>query len=267
MAVTASTSGTTVGQFLRRLASSKKSVLLLDYDGTLAPFHEQRFCAVPYPGVRHLLQALITASNTRVVIVSGRSAREIPPLLGMAVEVWGSHGMEHLAADGEYRAVELDARLTDAFSRAADQLQNLGLGDRTEMKSGSLAVHWRGLEQEVGREIYTDALRVMQPIAFSEGLAIIHFDGGIELRVKTPNKADVVEAILKQENGDCPIAYLGDDITDEDAFTELNPFGLTLLVRQEYRRTAAQFWIRPPLELISFLENWLRACGGNYDYE
>jgi len=265
--VTASRSETKFGQFFRKLAASKKSVLLLDYDGTLAPFQAERMSAIPYPDVPPLLKRITSVTDTRLVIISGRSAREIPPLLGLMLEVWGSHGMERLSPDGEYRVNRLDVRVSEAFARADDQLHNLGMGNLTERKNGSLAVHWRGLDQEIARETCTCALRVMQPIAFSEGLAVVNFDGGIEMRVKTPNKADVVRTIVKEETAENPIAYLGDDITDEDAFAEMNPYGLTLLVRKAYRPTSAQFWIRPPVELISFLETWLRACGGEYDNE
>ena len=135
------------------------------------------------------------------------------------------------------------------------------------MKPGSLAVHWRGLAPELVAEVCTAALRIMQPISFSAGLAIVHFDGGIELRIRTPNKGDVVKAILKEQDQNDPIAYLGDDVTDEDAFRALNPRGLTVLVRREYRSSLAHCWISPPEELIAFLEGWKRACGGEYDSE
>jgi trehalose 6-phosphate phosphatase len=255
--------------FFRSFVRAKQPTLLLDYDGTLAPFREQRNQAVPYDGVAEALDEILSQTSTRVVVVSGRAARQIPLLLGMrlALEIWGSHGMERLMPDGEYLVQEPSPRIAAAFNRAADQLEARGLCDRMEMKPGSLAVHWRGLDADVAGEACTTALRIIQPIAFSDGLAVVHFDGGIEMRVRTPNKGDVIKAILKEQRADDPIAYLGDDVTDEDAFRALDPRGLTILVRQEYRATSARHWISPPEELMAFLERWLRACGGEYDSE
>lgn len=58
------------------------------------------------------------------------------------------------------------------------------------------------------------------------------------------------------------MAYLGDDVTDEDAFHAVKPRGLAVLVRAELRETAADLWIRPPRELVAFLRSWCDACGG-----
>ena len=56
-------------------------VLLLDYDGTLAPFHPDRFQARPYPQVAELLQAIIDAGRTRLVIISGRALADLHPTI------------------------------------------------------------------------------------------------------------------------------------------------------------------------------------------
>jgi trehalose-6-phosphatase len=71
-----------------------------------------------------------------------------------------------------------------------------------------------------------------------------------------------VRAILKELPPKTPVAYLGDDLTDEDAFLALGNAGLTVLVRPELRPTAAELWIKPPQELTLFFETWLDACGG-----
>src|ERR1700753_4464505 len=83
-----------------RLAS--RSLLMLDYDGTLAPFHEDRFQARVYPGVAERLLALSGLPRVHLVLVSGRSARELKALLpaDLQVDIWGSHGWEHLFANG-----------------------------------------------------------------------------------------------------------------------------------------------------------------------
>ncbi|MBU1936081.1 trehalose-phosphatase, partial [bacterium] len=59
------------------------------------------------------------------------------------------------------------------------------------------------------------------------------------------------------------VAYLGDDLTDEDAFRVLKGKGLGVLVRPEFRPTTADLWLQPPDDLIEFLKNWITICRGN----
>src|SRR6202034_2308094 len=93
----------------RRLRSAPRSVLMLDYDGTLAPFHIDRFAATPYSGVEDRLAILSTLPQVRLVLVSGRSARELHDLLrpDIRAEIWGSHGRERLRSDGTYELFAL----------------------------------------------------------------------------------------------------------------------------------------------------------------
>ncbi len=80
----------------------------------------------------------------------------------------------------------------------------------------------------------------------------------MELRVAHPNKGDTVSSILEGLYPDVKVAYLGDDLTDEDAFRTLTNRGLTV-GRRAFRKTCAQIWLKPPLDLIGFLEQW-RSC-------
>lgn len=91
------------------------------------------------------------------------------------------------------------------------------------------------------------------------GLELLEFDGGVELRVSGRNKGSVVREVLAEEPTDAAVAYLGDDWTDEDAFRALRGRGLGVLVRDELRPTAAELWIRPPHQLVEFLDRWRAA--------
>jgi trehalose-6-phosphatase len=75
-------------------------------------------------------------------------------------------------------------------------------------------------------------------------------------------KGSVVRALLAEIDPATPVAYLGDDEPDEDAFLALDHRGLRILVRSEWRETLADTWLRPPGELLQFLSAWLEACGG-----
>ncbi len=251
--------------FFDQLSQTAKRVLLLDYDGTIAPFSVHRNQALPYPTVPELLDCIMSTCNTRVVLTSGRPAREIPPLLGINPhpEVWGTHGIERLHADGRYVVAAVSQNLQDAFTEADARLRKEGLDRLTELKLGAVAVHWRGLPPGKIEEVKARVYRLLSSLARQNGVLLEEFDGGLELRARTPNKGDIVQIILSEVGGDAAVACLGDDVSDEDAFRALNGKGLTVLVRPTGRPTAAQSWIRPPAELIQFLTDWLRACRGD----
>jgi trehalose 6-phosphate phosphatase len=253
---------TTYGPFLERLRSAPARVLLLDYDGTLAPFCVDRTLAFPYPEVPPLI-VRIMRKGTRVVLISGRPVREILLLSGICPqpEVWGSHGLERLKADGRYEVSSVPAH-KDYLLAAEHMLRDVGLGSQTEVKPGGVAVHWRGLDPARAEKISREVSRLWKPLLERAPLRLLEFDGGLEIRVAGAGKGDAVRAILKECGPGAAVAYLGDDQTDEDAFHALKGNGLTALVRPQSRPTAADIWLQPPHQLLQFLEEWLRASGG-----
>ncbi|MBZ5600500.1 MAG: trehalose-phosphatase [Acidobacteriia bacterium] len=248
--------------FFRSLTQASQSLLLLDYDGTLAPFRKERDQAVPYPGVASALQAIMGEGHTRVVIISGREAADIRPLLGIqpSPEVWGLHGLQRVKPDGSSEILQPDERTLEVLLAAGEWLDHQHLRHMAEFKTGSIAFHWRGLGECEAEEVRGRVLAGWLVIAERAGLDLLEFDGGVEVRASQADKGDAVRAILREMEANTPAAYLGDDTTDESAFQALQGRGLSVLVRPRWRQTAAQLWLKPPDELLSFLARWLRAC-------
>jgi trehalose 6-phosphate phosphatase len=251
-----------VEQFMNAVELSGVSALLLDYDGILAPFCLNRQQAFPYPGMTALLQEITANGRTRVVIITGRSAHEVIPLLAVhpAPEIWGLHGSERLRPDGTCETPRVEEPVQRALAEADRWLREQGLDHRAEFKTGAVAIHWRGLDESKAAEIRGRVLLGWFPIAQRAPMELLEFDGGIEMRMQGRDKGDAVHTILDEIGPEAPVAYLGDDITDERAFLALGARGLTVLVRPEWRKTAAALWIRPPEGLREFLTRWLQAC-------
>jgi trehalose-phosphatase len=249
--------------FLDRLQTAPQRILLLDYDGTLAPFTRDRNRAFPYPGVPELLSEIMN-HDTRLVLISGRPARELVMLSGTYPhpEIWGSHGLERLLPDGSHNVRELPAEEGAALLSAADAMRREGLEPHLEIKPGSVALHWRGMGLAEIEDLRSRALGLWRPLLDKNSLELLEFDGGIEVRTRRANKGDAVARILREAAAEAAVAYLGDDQTDEDAFRALKGRGLTILVRPEPRSTEAEIWLKPPEELTEFLRQWLIACGG-----
>lgn len=251
---------TVLTDFLDRLNAASTSILLLDYDGTLAPFHTRRDRAYPYPGVIQILESIIQCSKTRVVLVSGRPVRELQILLHPlnGLEMWGAHGLEHLLSDGTYQQTPTDPETAAILVQAQEWLITTGMASLAEIKPGGIALHWRGQPHAEIASIQARTQEGWTELAKHPGIKLLNFEGGLELRIAHPNKGDVVTAILEHSDSNAPIAFLGDDFTDEDAFDVLGDRGLSVLVRPEYRETGATVWLKPPHELIDFLKQWLR---------
>lgn len=250
-----------IADFFRAVSRARRAALLLDYDGTLSPFRINRQEARPYPGVQGLLQNITDVGRTRLVLITGRDARDIGSLLPLRPlpEVWGSHGLQRLRPNGRCEMPEVPAQVAATLNDARRWLGYQGLQHLAEVKPGSIAVHWRALEEHEAEELRGRILMGWFPIADRESLKLLEFDGGVEMRMPDLDKGDAVRTILAEEGRGVPIAYLGDDNTDEQAFRALKNDGLSIMVRPRPRKTSAHLWIRPPEELLSFLSNWLEA--------
>jgi trehalose 6-phosphate phosphatase len=248
--------------FFDRVRHASSRVLLLDYDGTLAPFTPDRARAFPYREIPELVSKIMR-HNTRVVLVSGRAATELLFLsrIQPQPEIWGSHGVERLYPDGAYEVHTPDLSHRHALHLANRSLRECGLNERMEIKPGAIAVHWRGLSSEKRAHIEKKVRAACAPIAAEAGLELLPFDGGIELRAPGRNKGDAVNTILAEAGEGAAAAYLGDDQTDENAFRAIKGRGLAVLVRSEPRESVADIYLRPPDELVHFLRDWLFACG------
>lgn len=248
--------------FLREVERAPHSLLLLDYDGTLAPFRNEREQACPYPGVALVLQEIVRNGRTRVVVISGRDATDIASLLNLhpSPEVWGIHGLQRLKTDGSAEMPRLDEGMLNGLSDAERWLSYQHLRQTAEFKTGSIAVHWRGLSESGVEDVRGRVLLGWQPIAENAGLNLLEFDGGIEIRAREADKGNAVRALLSEMVPGTPAAYLGDDTTDERAFRAMRDRGLSVLVRPQWRQTAAQLWLKPPGELLDFLTQWLNVC-------
>ncbi|MGB9712659.1 MAG: trehalose-phosphatase [Dissulfurimicrobium hydrothermale] len=258
--------GLSIDSFWGRLASSGNRILMLDYDGTLAPFRLERDKAMPYSGVKDALTRIMDIPRCRVVLVTGRTVSDIASLIDIhpLPEIWGAHGMERLDKDGIYERNPVPPQTEQLVTDLYNWLFLKGYKSQTELKPGCLAFHTRGMEEDDAKrlilEIKDKYLELIKNNKREDDLETHLFDGGIEFRTRGADKGRAVNAVLREGGMDAAVAYLGDDFTDEDAFKAIKEKGLGVLVRRKYRETAADLWISPPDELIDFLSYWEEMC-------
>ena len=249
--------------FFAAFGGKDKALLLLDYDGTLAAFRVNRFTAKPWAGIRQLLNAIQQQDKTQIVVITGRPAIEILPMLALekAIEVWGLHGWERIRPDGRRELEHLSEEAQGQIEALHGQLRRDSLGGLLETKPNAAVMHWRGVSPEKAQRIEERTLDIFRPYLKFEGFRLLEFEAGVELRVGR-DKGGAVEAILEEHGGEGPVSYLGDDLTDEAAFRVVNGCErphISVLVKPKRRETKADIWLRPPAELRTFFRRWLEA--------
>jgi trehalose-phosphatase len=254
-----------VRDFLVRRVARAPSILALDYDGTLAPFQVERMAAVPLAAVVPPLERLLDEPSTTVVIVSGRPVQELEMLLPVTPlpELWGVHGWERQRPGQPIERMPLPPAAEGALLQEEQRLQAAGIGERIERKSAALALHWRGLATQQAIELQDLVREHWGDLGRRYGFVVRPFDGGMELRHGAHDKGEVVAALLARVPAGTPLAYVGDDDTDEDAFRalttpELIEQALGIRVRTVPAATAARAELSPD-DLPDFLIAWLEA--------
>jgi trehalose 6-phosphate phosphatase len=245
-------------RFFARLSGSEP-VLMIDYDGTLAPPVADDDEAVPYPGVRERLTQLLEQTPTRLVLVSERWSEDLIPLLGLPrlPEIWGCQGAERVYPDGTIKFVKLQPEAERGLEAARRWAIQAGLSDRLEHKPTSVVLNWRDLHPQKAESIRREVSDHWSEAALGADLVVRESNGQLELRVAGIDKGRAVRAIVKDGDSGAPSAFLGDDLSDEAAFRAMPADSLKVLVRREFCPTRADLWLVPPVDLLAFLDRWL----------
>jgi len=248
---------------VKELVATRRPVVFLDFDGTLSDITAHPDSATLVDGAAEALRAL--AEQCPVAVISGRDLADVRERVKVD-EVWyaGSHGLELMAPDGTYHenagAADLIGTLARAACRLAEMIGDIS-GIELEHKRFAVAVHYRNADPaDIDR--VTAAVR---SLGRSEGLRTTAGRKVIELR---PNlyweKGTTLNWLLERiQASDCaadaasvlPI-YIGDDITDEDAFDAVQFDGVGIVVRHAEhgdRPSAALFSLESPSTVVEFI--------------
>ncbi|MGI8802487.1 MAG: trehalose-phosphatase [Solirubrobacteraceae bacterium] len=204
-------------------ADQRRSAVLLDIDGTLAPIVPRAQDAAVPAATRSLLVAL--AGRYRMVAcISGRPAAVARSIVGIdSISYVGNHGCERLDPGSD--EVELDSEIAPwtlgirDFARTEETAELAALGIRGEDKGPIAGFHWRGASDEEA------ALAAVKGIEGRALAADFHVHWGRKvLEVRPPLQIDKgrgVAGLLTPPAGVAHGLYMGDDVTDIDAFDGL----------------------------------------------
>ncbi|MBO0687148.1 MAG: trehalose-phosphatase, partial [Candidatus Dormibacteraeota bacterium] len=247
---------------LHRRLSGKRLAVFSDYDGTLTPIVDRPEDAIISPAMREAVRRL--AERVPVCVVSGRDRRVVQGLMGVDdLVVAGSHGFDIWSPSGGEIQREEGAQYVGLLGEVRERLTRelAGVdGALVEPKRVSVAAHYR-LVPEAERPRVRAAveavvaehpaelrvtpgklvLEVQPRVEWDKGRAVLYLLGALGL-----DREEVV-----------PL-YLGDDVTDEDAFAALAGRGVGVFVGQAGdpelggRGTAADYALAGPADVERF---------------
>jgi alpha,alpha-trehalase len=246
-----------VNDIFGRLAGRTMAVFL-DYDGTLTPIVRRPEDAELSENMRQIISKL--AENCPVAVVSGRDLQDVRKKVGLEQLYYaGSHGFDFAEPSGKRHEHPEGTRLLKTIDRVEVELgQRLSAidGCRVERKKFAVAVHYR----EVGRDDVPAVEKAVREIhGHHSGLRL---SGGKKIFELQPDvawhKGRAVRWFMEEAlQPDCsavmPI-YIGDDVTDEDAFQEIRNDGIGIVVDDAAAQgSAARYQLRDSQEVQQFL--------------
>jgi trehalose 6-phosphate phosphatase len=200
------------------IAASPTVLVACDYDGTLAEIVEDPARAFPVRDSIVALRSLAALPDTQVAVISGRAVRDLASLSRLPHEIHlvGSHGSEFEA--GFINGFDDDARaLLDSLTADLKRISAATPGSQLEQKPASIALHYRSVD-DARVPALTEA--VLSGPARRPGVRLKQGKRVIELAVVDTDKGAALTRLRQSASADV-VLFVGDDVTDEDAFAAL----------------------------------------------
>jgi trehalose 6-phosphate phosphatase len=246
-----------LGDIGRALRGARLIFLFLDFDGTLAPIVEDPDAASISPESRRHLAGLARREMFRVALISGRSLSDLQQRVGIGgITYAGNHGLEIRGPGFSFAEPAALERVSVLRGLARTLEIRLGgtAGVRVEDKRLTASVHYRNARPEDKA-----AVRLVVEETVASASSLFQVIDGLEVSEIRPrvnwNKGTAARWILASTGRlDALPVYVGDDATDEDAFSVLAD-GITVRVGRT-PETLAHYQLECQQEVEPFLA-WL----------
>lgn len=241
----------------RTALDGREPAVFLDYDGVLTPIVDDPAAATLDDEMRAVIER--ATAHLTVAIISGRDLEDVRSLVDVAgIAYAGSHGFDMLLPDGsrERRGDDYLDDLDDVERQLRDRLDGLD-GVAVERKRYAIAVHTRRADDDAVRR------RTARTVAdLADDHPRLRVTGGKDIEELRPDidwdKGRALHHlmdVLGLDTDRTPPVYVGDDLTDEDAFAVVDGVGAGVVVRgDEDRPTAATLRLDEPAETGELLQ-------------
>lgn len=249
--------GTHKEEILARVKEAKRVALMFDFDGVLAPLVPDYRDATVSPHTKMLLRALARVFS--VAVISGRELGDVEKRVGISnIFYGGNHGLEWKIGKRTFHA-PLPAAPRKALQKVRKEISKLTKefpGLFLEDKKLTISVHYRTVDPRLQAIVVKELETIVKPSIKSGALRIVGGHKVLNIRPATKlHKGTVALRMLKSVRGALPI-FIGDDVTDEDAFRSLSK-GITIRVGNT-KESAAHYYVDSQKNVDAFLEALLK---------
>ncbi|MGQ0814765.1 MAG: trehalose-phosphatase [Gemmatimonadota bacterium] len=237
-------------------------LIALAFDCTIAPIVQRPQEAYMLAGARAAIERLLKRPDTDIALISGRSLDDLRARAALdGVYYSGNHGLQ-IDGPGVHEtradAKQLIPRVEDVAKQLHERLAGIA-GVYIEDKTLSLSVHSRMVEDDAVRErihaIVESTVNGGPPgLRLTYGKRIVEVRPNVEWH-KGKATLFLIDSIEQARRCALFPVFVGDDVTDEDAFAALGDRGVGVVVADHPpAHTAARAWVRSPEEVVSLLE-------------
>lgn len=235
--------------------SSKKRLLLLDYDGTLVPFSSNPEDAVPGNNLLALLENLSTAEENEVYLISGRNSSWLEKHFGnLSLHIIAEHGARYKQKRAEWIT---EAQTHNEWKEKVHNIMEMFVrrcaNSSVEEKEFSMVWHYRNCNVEQGKLRAYELAGELNEYIRNRHLQVLMGNKIVEVRQRGINKGSSIKRIIEAEDYDYIFA-VGDDRTDEDMFRELINKKNSFTIKVGSEASYAQYNLHTPQMVISLLE-------------
>ena len=245
-----------IESFFKKL-ENQQLALFLDYDGTLTPIVSKPEDARINPEMKQAVYDL--SQLIPVAVISGRDRKDVENMVVLDNLIYsGSHGFDSKGPDFEYQH-EAGVNCLPEFDAAEDELRQK-LKDienaTVERKLFAIAIHYRNVKEGEVQKVETitnDVYQKYKCFKKAGGKKIIELKPDIDW-----HKGKALLWLLKKLDLNTPSVlpvYIGDDVTDEDAFKALPEVeGIGILVGDHEKETNANYRLENVDQVKEFLQ-------------
>lgn len=248
-------------QWKARYRAASRRLLILDYDGTLAPYARRPEQAAPRPEVLQLLRRLAAEPANCVAVVSGRRSADLErwfaaiPALVLAAEHGGL-----LRESGQWRPLRPGVHSPawkEQVRPMLDQVVDRTPGSFLEEKQFSIVWHYRAAEPEFAEWMAGDLVALLEGMLADTEAHPVRGHKTVEVRPSWANKGEFASWFLEKCSGAAFHLAAGDDRTDEDTFARMPEGSLTIRVGPG--ATRALFRVPDARAFVQLLESIVPA--------
>jgi len=255
---------------LKDFLKDKFIFLFLDYDGTLTPIAQSPDKAVISKKTMEILRRLLKNPHCRIAIISGRALKDIKNKIGLEGMIYaGNHGLEIDGPKIKFKTpispgyMAILKKIKAVLRKKLSKIKGIIIED----KGLTLSLHYRLVDAKNVGLVKTIFHETLAYYIVSNKIKIRHGKKVLEIRPSLEwDKGKIVLWLLARlkfvlGKEPCIPIYIGDDITDEDAFKALKNTGLTVFVGNP-GSSHAKYYLKNTQEVTEFLEQILKIKRG-----